>query len=608
MKSTLLEDSAVRSAGGRTRPVAAPAGRSTLFWTFAWFALSFGILMLFWAIRIRPIYVEEQFSELASSARMFHPHFLNWFTKPFSLYRMDYPEWNLLYRSFIRPTECFQYYVLSIFFGAHFSAYLVSNYLYQAGTCALTYFIAAEILKLNPKLCHLLAFMVFISPAYGQQQLFLISFAVDPLAGFLVVASILFFLRRQWVLSWILIALAVGAKEPAWPIPLAMAAILLFALKTPRWQRLLAAGAFVFPVAVIIALRAYAFGMVGALTSDEGGGPSTGIATSAVMRLLQGLEKWPFGVLLHSQQYYPWVLESARVCGYVLDIIAWITVAFYLGRALLHVLRGTRGFGQKIEAIQRALTSIDFTVWATVALAAATLVFPLRFTGDPRYGAPTYPMIFVTLGLFLSRSKVFWGRFVSAALLAGIFLYGFTLRVSDFTYGTDVFHAEWQLVAGYRQAIQNAGSRPMFVVDDATGGEINHEAIQQFYGPQAKVIRINDIYKERDCRILPDDGELPLHIQVTAHRVSPTSIAVRSVMTGCGGHNFLGVPRLPKGPLQRSVLGYKLVYTRLDPRSSPQPASGDPRVLEVTLENVPADTIIVAPDFANRTYVPVPIS
>jgi hypothetical protein len=240
-------------------------------------------------------------------------------------------------------------------------------------------------------------------------------------------------------------------------------------------------------------------------------------------------------------------------------------------------------------------------------LVGASLVFPLRFNGDPRYGAATYPLVLLGCGIVISLATSAWKRFVAMLLVASIGMYGITLRISDLTHGRDVFRSEWEQVAGYREAIKEAGSHPLFIVDDATGGEINSEAIQHFYGPQAKVIRVNDLFKDKDCLILTDKEDSPIHIAVNAWRQRDNGIHIHSVITGCGAHNFLGVPRLPEGPLVRSSLGYRLRY-ELSPRMSPQPTSGKPRVLDVVIENAPTDAIIVAPDFRNHRYAVIPLT
>lgn len=573
-----------------------------------WFVTSFIALVIFWFFRVRGIHAEEQFSELSTSAWMFHPHFIDWFTKPFSLYRMDYPEWNIQYRSFIRPTECLHYYLLSLLFRYQYSAYLIGNYFYQAGTCALTYYIAADILKLDRRLAHLFAFLVFVSPGYGQQQMFMIGYAVDPLAGFLTTASVVFFLRKRFIPSWILLALAVGAKEPAWPMPIVMAAFLLFALKDKLPRRLAISVAFLSPLVAIIALRAYAFGMAGALTSDAGGSSVQGkVATSIIEKLAQGLGKWPFGVLVHSQQYYPLMLSIFKFWGYAIDAIFWITLFAYAGYAAYRLIRSSSSIRNLCERVQGLVDQFGWAESATVVLAAGSLIFPLRFAGDPRYGAPAYPLLFLTLGMVLSLRARFWARAVAVSLLASIGIYGLVFRISDVTHGREVFRAEWQLTAAYIRAIQSAGSHPLFVVDDATGGEINSEALQKAFGPDTKVVRVNDLYKDRDCMILPESGDLPLHLAVTAQWTSTHSIHIHSEITGCGGHNFLGVPRLPEGELVRSDLGYKLSYV-IDPRSSPQPALDERRTLDAVIENAPQDTIIIAPDLAHRSYQVIPIS
>jgi hypothetical protein len=572
-----------------------------------WMVVAFGALTLFWFFRIRNIYVEEQFSEIASSAWMFHPHFIDWFIKPFSLYRMDYPDWNSLYRSFIRPSECTQYYLLSLLFGSKYSCFLFANYFYQAGTCALTFYIAAEILGLEAWFSHLAALLVFLSPAYGQQQLFLISFAVDPMAGFFIVAASVFFLKRRYLPAWIMIAVAVGAKEPAWPVAIVMGIALLRESEWSRLRRLAGIVAFCAPVMIVLALRAYAFGIAGALSSDEGGGGGQGASSGILDKLFEAVEKWPFGVLMHSQQYDPRILSTFRAVGFAVDTIVWGTI---LVSAILW-LRGViapRGKESKLRGrIVSLMEKGGFATQTVLILAAGSLVFPMRFNGDPRYGAATYPLVLLGCGIVLSHVDSAWKRCVAMLLVCSIGVYGSVLRISDLTHGRNVFRAEWELVAGYREAIREAGSHPLFVVDDATGGEINSEAIQQFYGPQAKVVRVNDLFKDRDCLILTDKENSPIHIAVNAWRGNDDGIHIHSVITGCGAHNFLGVPRLPEGLLVRSDLGFRLRY-ELDPRSSPQPTSGKPRVLDAVIENAPADAIIVAPDFKHHSYKVIPLS
>lgn len=590
--------------------------RKNLVVALLWFVASFLALVIFWKLRIRHLYVEEQFSEISSSAWMFHPHVADWFIKPFSRYRMNYPEWNPLYRCFIRPTECLHYYVCSLIFGSNFAAYLVANYFYMAATCGLTFYIASQLLKLRSSLAHLLTFLVFVSPAYGQQQSFLLTFAADPMAGFWIIAAITLFLARRYVLAWILIVLAVGAKETAWPIPLAMAVIVLVAFRKPLRQRIAIAAAYCLPLLGIIALRGYAFGMAGAWNSDEGpaslegsgGGAVMSAGRSAVEKLLQGLARWPFGVLAHSQQYDPRMLMTFRVWGYAVDALVWATLTFFVGRAALRAFSASESVQGFLRRIERFASGYSFATWATAIFVFASLAFPIRFIGGPRYGAPAYPLILLSLGILLSlRNLPRFPRLVALGLLVSIGVYGVTFRISDATRGVRIFGAEWQLVAGYRQAIEMAGNHPLFVVDDATGGEINSEAIQRFYGPEVKVVRVNDLFKTSDCRILPDSGDLPLQLSVDAQQLSGSRIFIRSVITGCGGHNFLGAPKLPKGLLSRSAFGYRMTYD-IDPRTSPQMALGKPRLMEVMLENVPSDTIIVAPDLAHRTYRVVPIA
>jgi hypothetical protein len=595
-----------------SRKGAMTSKQRNLAWVFLWFLIPFGVLLLFWALRIRPIYVEEQFSEIATSARMFHPNFLGWFIRPFSLYRMDYPQWNTQYRSFIRPTECLNYFIMSVLFGTNYTAYLVSNYFYQAGTCAFAFYIAAENLKLDRKLAHVIAFLVFVSPAYGQQQTFLISFAVDPMAGFFALASVAFFLGRKFFIAWVLVVLAVGAKEPAWAFPIVMAVLYFFCQKDRLLRRTSISLAFLSPLIGILALRTYAFGLAGALTSDQGRAAPTIVTSGAfaqlgnVLRVMLAFAKWPLGVLTASQQYDPRILSFFSYWGFVFDVVFWTCLLAFIVRAFRRWRSQSPG-GHTFRDAGRSLYSrYGFAICSTFLFAAGSLIFPLRFTSDPRYGASTYPLIFLCAAIVLARRPDRVARALCLVTLVSIGAYGAVFRISDATKGRDIFRAEWELVAGYREAIQAAGTHPLFIIDDATGGEINSEAIQKFYGPQVKVVRLNDLFKDRSCLLMPDHGELPLHLQVSARRIASHSIVVQSEITGCGGHNFLGAPQLPDGPLEREDQGFRMSY-QLDPISSPQPTSGKPRELQVTIENAPLDSVIVAPNFSRRTYDVVPI-
>ena len=387
-----------------------------------------------------------------------------------------------------------------------------------------------------------------------------------------------------------------------------MALFLLFALKDNLPRRLAISAAFLSPLVAMIALRAYAFGWAGAFTSDAGGSSVQGKAAAGIIeKLAEGLGKWPFGVLAHSQQYSPQMLSIFKYWGFALDAVFWATLFSYAGLAAYRLLRSSSSVGNLRDKVRELLDKFGFAESATVVVAAGGLVFPLRFAGDPRYGAPAYPLLFLSLGIVLTLSARFWARTVAVSLLVSICIYGVVFRISDFTHGREVFRAEWQLTAAYLRAIQSAGSHPLFVVDDATGGEINSEALQKAYGPETKVVRVNDLYKDRDCFILPDSGDLPLHLAVTAQWTSTHSIHIHSEVTGCGGHNFLGVPRLPQGQLVRSDLGYRLSYT-IDPRTSPQADMGERRTLDAVIDNAPPDTIVIAPDLAHRSYQIIPIS
>lgn len=591
--------------------------RRNLVLAFTWFAGLFLILLVFWIGCIRPYYAELALSELTSSAKMFHPHMLDWFDKPFSRYVSNYPDWNPnLFRAFIRPGENFYYFLCSLLFGDNYAAYHLLTYVCVGAISAFTFYIAAEILGLGTMLSCFLAALTFISPAYTYGNLFVNAYAADPLAGFWIMAAVLFFLARRYIVAWVFLCIAVGTKETAWAMAGCMALSLLFVMRGQIWRRLIAAFAYFLPLIAIICLRIHVFGLHGAVHSDEtprgqlvSGQSQVHQASghiAAILKLVDRFAKWPFGVLAQSRQYDHRFLVAFRIVGSIVDIFFWGVLAFLLAWFIVRLVRSGNILSWAKKEPQEWLPGFPPAFLPLIILTFGSLVFPLRFASDPRYGTGVYPLIFLSAGCLLTFHSPRLLRLTAWSLLLSIGLYGVILRVSDATYAVQMYRAEWQFTGNYIAAIKASAGHPLFIVDDILGGENNSQAYQKFFGPDISVVRINDLEKDKDCRFLPDHGPVPIQLSVSAHRDGPQEISIRSVVTGCAGHSFLGVPQLPTGPLERSASGFHISY-RLDPRETPQPVEGSPRLLEATIHGAPPDSVIIAPDFANRTYVTVPI-
>jgi hypothetical protein len=549
---------------------------------------------------------------------MFHPHFADWFTGPFSRYVPNYPEWNPhLFRAFIRPGKSLYYFVCSLLFGGDYAAYHIVTYLCVAATSALTFYIAAEILGLGPRLSHFLAALTFLSPAYTYGNLFTNAYAADPVAGFWIMASVLFFLKRRYVVAWIFLCFAVGNKETAWVLPATMSLCILFILKGKIGRRLVGALSYLLPLIAILGLRIYAFGLHGMIKYDEISRiPHPGVDRSAlygvpvhvmaVLNVVDRLARWPFGVLPHSRQYDHHLLLVFRILGSVIDVFFWGVMAFLLVELVARLTISGNILKSAKQELQELVRAYPPAFLPLIILTLGSLVFPLRFASDPRYGTGVFPLIFLSAGcLLVFRSRQLL-RFTAWSLLLSIGVYGIVLRVSDTIYGARMYRAEWQFASGYIAALKSSAGHPLFIVDDLLGNENNSEADQKFLGSDLHVVRINDLEKDPDCRPIPDHGPVPIQLSVSARRSGPQEISIRSVVDGCAGHSFLGVPDLPAGPLERSASGFHILY-RLDPRENPQPTSGSPRLLEATIQGAPPDSLIIVPDFAKRTYVAVPV-
>lgn len=598
-----------------------------LLLSFSWFAVPFLVLLAFWIKWIRPYYVELDFSKMVSCTRMFHPPFAAFFKDSFV---QNYIDWNPhLYRAFMRPGEYVFFYVCSLLFGDNYSAYLILTYLCVGATCGLTFYIAAEILELGTGLSCFLAALTFVSPAYSQANLFTNSYAEDPVAGFWIMAAVLFFLGRRYVLAWVLLAIAVWTKEPAWSLAGSMALAALFTIKGRMRHRLAAAFAYLVPLIAIIAARIYVFGRHGAIKSDESAGAihavdgHSGVSGASshlgfALKLADRFARWPFGVLPASRQYEHHLLLAFRILGSVVDVFFWGVMAFLAVRLIARLASDRNILGDARAKIpgdvmagakdgpRQLLAGYPPAFLPLIILAFGSLIFPLRFGPEPRYGTGVYPLVFLSAGCLLAFHSPRLARLTAWSLVLSIGLFGICLRVSDATRGVRIYRASWQFAGTYIAAIKASAGHPLFIVDDIVGGENNSEAYERYFGPEFQVVRINDLDNDQDCRYLTKGGPPPIQLSVSAWRDGPRQLNIRSIVSGCTSHAFAGVPQLPAGPLERSFDGFHISY-RLDPRAAPQPKDGAPVLLEATVQGAPPDSVVIAPDFANLTYVRIPV-
>jgi hypothetical protein len=610
-----------------TRSRTTPRTQRNLVTATAWFVLAFVALIAFWVLKVRPSYVEPEYAELVNTTRMYHPHLADFFLGPVNRYSITYSEWTRLSRDLIRPVVAFNYYLWSHLFGSNFAAYLVGTYLCMAALCGMTFYIAAELLELPLALSHLVASLVFLSPAFGEQELFQATFAPDPLAAFWILAASLLFLRRNYLTSWLCIALAVGAKETAWPVSIGMAILFLCFADRSRPKRILGSLAFLLPLTIMLCLRVHAFGMRGIVKGDQAdstihstpalvaahvhSGPHwlAALSSGPIAALALRLIRWPFGILLDSFQYDDRLLRPFTWLGILFNICFWLLAAGFTIAVLVRRRKSRHASTrqQTLKSIRTSPAPQDRRLALRITLAWLTLsglFFLLRFGSPPRYAAATYPLMFLCAATVVASTAASWQRAIAWVFLLGVGLNGLTLRLSDMTHGVYVYRSLGQLEQSFLTAIQSAPGAPIFLVDDVAGGENNTEAFRRAFGPRVNVIRVNDL--ATSCFPMPDNGPTPIALTLDATREAAHTLRLHSSVAGCGGHEFFEVPGLPDGPITRSSGGYTFTYD-LTPRANPQPTSGPPREMTVTIEGVPANAVLLAPDFSRHAYVSIPI-
>lgn len=598
--------------------------RRNLTLALVWFLGTFASLFVFWVLKVRPYYVESAFAELVNTTHMYHPPLVNFFFGPVNRYSVSYAEWTSLSRDLIRPVVALDYYFWSLLFGADFSAYLMGSYLCMAGLCGITFYIAVELLEFPLALSNMLAALVFLSPANGEQERFSVTFAPDPLAAFWILAASMFFLRRNYLLAWLFLAAAVGTKETAWPFSIGMAILFFCFADRSRLRRFAGGLAYLLPLAAMLCLRVQAFGLQGVVKSDRAASTihsssvlavhsgntlshaTTALSLSSLMAISGRLLSWPFGVMLDSFQYEPRLLRIFYRVAIMFNITFWLAVVI-TGLLFIICSHGSLHLQTLRMSIRRIRLSGDRCYanrFSILGLALSGLAFLLRFASPPRYAAGTYPLLFLCAALVITFSTIRWQRVLAWIFLAGVGSNGLALWASDMTHGTYVYRSMGQLEQSFLSKIKSNPGGPIFLVDDVAGGENNTESFRRAFGLGVEVIRVNDL--ATSCFQMPASGPPPVKLAVQAVRKSLNEFVVHSVIEGCGGHQFFEVPGLPEGTIQRRSEGYRFTYT-LNPRVNAQPTAGPSRQMTVKIEGPVTNAVVLMPDFVHHLYVSIPI-
>lgn len=348
--------------------------------------LFFVAQVLYWAVRIRPAYFPagDEFALLVSSTRFFHPDAGDWFRHGFSGYFCPYPDLSLPYSNFLRPLANLTYYLESLVFGRHWGEYLLGTYGIEAVLVLTVWYLARICLRLPLFVSLLVTVSAVFSPAWGYQAIFRPSFAFDLLGALWALLALAALSRRRWWLAWFGVFLAVLTKESAYYVAPAACVAAWFLLRGMRPAgRLSRTAVYLVPLLFAVLLRKLDFpGGQGAYVLNEAAGGSP------VKKLLLACTHWPY--MLPGEQHI-FAFSAHNILALFLTAAIWIL--------LLVICAGTLRRNRRTPAVSDGPTSLPVVnVQLLLIFFAGSLFLPLGLDLGPRFGASTFPLLFLCLG------------------------------------------------------------------------------------------------------------------------------------------------------------------------------------------------------------------
>lgn len=460
--------------------------RSIALWPGILVALLFFTAeVLYWAVHIRPAYfpVGDEFALLVSSTRFFHPNAGDWFRHGFSGYFCPYPDLSLPYSNFLRPLANFTYYTQSLVFGRHWGEYLLGSYIIETALVVTVWYLARICLRLPLSISLLLTVSAGFSPALGYQAIFRPSFAFDLLAALWALLALVALLRRRWSLAWFCVVLAVLTKESAYYVaPAACAAAWLQQRGMRPVRRLLRAGVYLLPLLFTVLLRKLDFpGAQGAYVLNEAAGGSP------VKKLLLALTRWPY--MLPGEQHI-FAFSAHNLLALSLTAAIWISLLVFCAGALHR--------GQGTPAVADGTTSLPgVNVQVLLIFFAGSLFLPLALDLGTRFGASTFPLLFLCLGAAAAPSAI---RPAPLLRWAAITILAITLAADagalfDALAGS-AFHREQALWARSRNLVDllSRERQPVvFLAGDASESFSSPSFVQRFAGYRGTVVPLSNL-------------------------------------------------------------------------------------------------------------------
>ncbi len=553
MSGSVLDEVKVGAREGAGTP-----GRGVWRFYAASFVLPLLAMVGYWVRFIRADYrpSEDEFALIVSSGRMFHPSMRGWFLEGFGRYFVGYPGLSRPVTDFVRPVVNGAYWVNSAVWGERWAWYLLLTYAVQAGLVWVSVKLAVEVGRVPRWVAGCVGVMMFVSPAFGWQQMFLTSFTFDLFGALFVMLALHEVWRRRYVTAWVLILLAVFTKETTLFLPV----LLAFRAWVPGLRvrrRVLWTAAWLAPVGAWLVVRHVAFhGHAGVYVLNGAG------LKAQAAGVVHGVLAWPFGTRTARQsvgvRWLFWPLNAGFWVGCGVAMARWRRLRF-------------------------GVTEVG------VALCAGALAMPLLLNLPLRFGACFYPLFFLVLAKMAWAGEGVWVRRGAAACLAVGFVTALYQKAVD-PWGLEFARSEWALAGSYVEAIKGSDAKTLLLVDDASGAFTAPELVARFAGFKGTLVRANNV------EVLdPSKCEGQPRVKVEGGTV--TSF----VAPPCGFYTFDSVPPERIGREMVSTVGGTSVRI-LAPEVKGLPGSGTLGMYGELRVEASGEVAVLVPELGGKVY------
>ena len=566
----------------RSRSTAAvrSSGRGTILYSLLLGSVLFLLQLWYWQTHIKAAYYPfgDDFSLIVHSTRVFGAHPSEWFTRGFADYFRPYPDLAIAYSEFLRPVDNSVYYLESIVFGSQWADYLLANYVIAAAVAAMTLVIGFHLLRLPLALVTLSTCAAIASPAYTYHVLFRPSFAFDYLGTLWVLLCLFFLVRENLAAAWIFCFLGVLTKETAYYSAVAACVSLLVSnggWRTPkrRWQ----AALFLLPLMFIFLLRRLDFDKVTGVYVLAGASK-----TALIRNMVLGFTRWPY--LLRGEQHI-FERSAHNLASLLLSAVLWILLAV----TLRSMLREQRRPGTPVAAHPSAAR---FTV---LIFLLGSLCFPMALGLVERFGASTYPLLFLTLAALAASLDVQqWARWAAVATLLLITFENGLGLLSTFSSKTlRLQRAQWSLGRSLVDYLATDRHPFVFLLGDRVEAFASPAAVQRFSGYPGQVIPISNVL----AGTCASPGTMSF-LKISGGYASETSF-----QPGCGTSVLFTASR-PSGDtgetLQRDLPQAQIAYQ--SPARCETPGTYDWQTLRVVLSPRVSSYAVISPELTSSAY------